>query len=184
MKELGCFGLPSVHNPRSGFCRVCPDFDSCGQQARALIDKVARAPGMRELAHRFHYVLELPDCSAPPTLTPEQERRVASAPVKVAQRLRSLLERGFDTQAARSFATGTNPFSPTGAKHLHLAGELLLAGGFTRAQLRRRCETDFGWTPNTAASQVSQAVSLLRLLDLTEDQGDRVCLKTTGTIPA
>jgi hypothetical protein len=120
------------------------------------------------------------DYAQPATaLTVEQRRLVASMPVKIAGRLEQLLLRHFDKRAQTVFTHGQNPFPEAGAKHLHLAGQMLLAGGFTKAEFRKECEARFGWSEGTAFSQVSQALALLRGLALVQEQGERMVLPAT-----
>jgi hypothetical protein len=101
--------------------------------------------------------------------------------VKVAGRLQRLFEQGFDRVARSRFVKGENPFTPTGAKHLHLAGELLLRGGLTRTSFRQACVARLGWSAATASAESSQALALLRLLGLTQERGEQITIAMTTT---
>jgi hypothetical protein len=114
-------------------------------------------------------------------LSLDQEQLIASMPVKIASKMRSLLEQGFPENARAAFQRGENPFPERGPKHIRLAGSMLLGGGFHRVELRDECVHRYGWSDGTASSQVSQTVALLRGLGLTKEQGGFISLPETLT---
>lgn len=164
--------MASVFNPGSNACKACPAAKQCRPKALAVLELARGAIPVDQLIMEFREDYEPPARA----LSLSQESSVASMPVKVAARLRSLLLQGFDRRASAALQQGQNPFTARGAKHLQLAGEMLLAGGFTRSSFRKECQARFTWSEGTAFSQVSQAISLLRGLGLVIDQGDRVVL--------
>jgi hypothetical protein len=170
MTDRGCFGMPSVFNPASKTCQGCPGSSQCRDRALDALERVRGTIRVEHLIMEFRTEFVQPAAA----LTLEQESVVASMPAKIMERLRGLLLARFDRKASVALLHGINPFPERGAKHMHLAGQLLLAGGFTKSQFRKECEQRFGWTEGTAFSQVSQAIALLRGLGLTTEHGDRV----------
>jgi hypothetical protein len=163
--------MPSVHNPASETCKSCLHREDCRVRAVCALEKV------RAVLKVDHLLLRLqPDYALGFVLSPVQLKLIEQTQDKLRGRLRNLLERQFDKFARAEFSRGTNPFTEKGAKHMRLAGEMLLRGGFTRASLRQQCIEHFGWTQGTALSEVSQAVSLLRGLQVTKEEGDRIVL--------
>lgn len=163
--------MASVLNPESPTCQRCSALEPCRVRALQSLDRVKGAIKVDHLIERLEhgstqgYILSL-----------EDHRAIATTPRKVAGRLESLLTKGFHVIARRKLAAGQNPFPVSGAKHIHLAGEMLLAGGFTKGQLRQQCIERFQWTEGTAFSEVSQAVALLRGLRLVRQTQDHIHL--------
>jgi hypothetical protein len=99
---------------------------------------------------------------------------LATLPVRVQKVMRPLLKRGGDARARLALAKGQNPFDGRGPQWLRLAGEKLLAGGFTKGDLRRAYINEYGWSEATAFSRVSIVVSVIPALRLGRVAGDTV----------
>ncbi|WP_371027847.1 hypothetical protein [Paraburkholderia sp. RCC_158] len=95
-------------------------------------------------------------------------------PVRVAKVMRPLLKHGLDTKARYSLAAGKNPFDETTPRWLQLAGECLLAGGMTKAELRERYAREFGWSAGTANSRTAIVSALLPALRIAAVTHDRI----------
>lgn len=176
--DRGCYGLASVHNTASVVCMQCPVKDGCARKALDILTRVRKVISVEHLIERIEVSYLMPLAApAMPRLTLEQVTTIAAMPARIQGRLRALLLQGFDRLARSRFQSGTNPFKSTGAKHLHLAGQMLLDGAFTKAEFRAECIKRYGWTKETAFSQTSQAFALLRGLDLTQEIGNRMEMK-------
>lgn len=163
MSDLGCFGMPSVFNAKSEFCKRCHSFERCRPTAEKVLATVSKRIPLHEQTQQLldNYVVGMPSR----TMT----ERVLSAPKKVQARLRGLLEQGFDRRARYELGQGRDPFPASASKEMHEAVRRLLAGGFTRQELRDWCIQTLGWTQAAAASQVSNTIALLRGLALIQD---------------
>ncbi len=106
-------------------------------------------------------------------LTATELRLLDTMPVKVAKRMRPLMRAGIFAQLKERFQTGENPF-PTDENHfLHMFASRLLADGkVKKSEAGALFANQYGWTPATAASHVSVAVSVFMVLGLTTDRGD------------
>lgn len=99
-------------------------------------------------------------------LTEQDRALLERLPVKVAKKAKLLMEQNLDKVARKELAAGRNPFLLKGNGYLHVACEMLLNGGFTRASLREEYIKRLGWTQGTAFSHVSVVVSLFSALGL------------------
>lgn len=171
--DRGCMGMPSVLNVASPSCQSCKGFAPCRTAALSVLETVRGTVKVDDMIHELRAGQE----GAKPAV--EIEFAIASVPKKVAPRLRSLLAKGFDRAARDALRDGVNPFPLSGAKHMHLAGELLLLGRFTKGQYRQDCMNKFGWAEGTAFSEVSMAIALMRGLGLVSVDGDAVTANQT-----
>jgi hypothetical protein len=107
-------------------------------------------------------------------IDPPTQSVLDSLPVRVAKVMKPLMTRGQDAKARYCVATGKNPFDASNPRWLTLAGEVLIAGGFTKAQLRERYMKEFGWSEGTAFSRVSIVATLFPALRIATITGDRI----------
>lgn len=59
-----------------------------------------------------------------------------------------------------------NPFTKTGPKYLRVACDMLMRGGFTKAEYKARMVQELGWAENTAGSHVAVACALLYAFEI------------------
>ena len=173
MTDRGCYGLASVHNTASAACQNCALKVDCAHKVLDILNRVRKVIPVQALIERIEVNYLMLDMPSSPKLTLAQITTVAMIPQRLQGRLKVLLLEGFDRIASARFKQGLNPFKETGAKHLHLAGQMLLGGGFTKAQFRAECIKRYGWTANTAFSQTSSSLALLRGLGLTREINNR-----------
>ncbi len=167
MTDRGCFGLPSTFNPSSSVCTRCDARPDCRGKSIGVLERIGSHVAVDKLLHSLRLSLVVdPMPRGVDGLTDEQARTVASAPTKIAKRLGNLLRDQFDSYALHELREGRNPFPIKGAKHLHLVGDMLLAGGFTKKSLKEACMDRFAWGAPAAFSTVTQTVALLRGLGL------------------
>lgn len=109
-------------------------------------------------------------------LTDTDKAQINAMPKKVALKLKRLLELNLDKLARVELAAGRNPFPRDGAGYLHVAADLLLRGGFTKASLRVALMERLAWSEGTAFSHVSAVVHLFPALEIAIEQDDSFVL--------
>jgi hypothetical protein len=181
-----CFGLPSVFHQESERCGQCGQRSECEPAAYArLIGLQKRGIAVGDALVRFQTREEkhlrspgeLPEVKvtiAPPertvrpekvrlALSPDDQAALERLPVKVAKKVRLMMQKDEDRQGREALKAGRNPFNFEGARYLNVACDLLLSGGFTRASLRNAYCERLEWTTGTAASHVSTVVNIFPL---------------------
>lgn len=194
MTHPSCFGLPSVFLASAPTCVSCASREhcvpACHQMLVSLSDKLDVSGNLAQLERTAKVVIaqSLPATTVETTI--EAPTRAALSvklsvdapmqsaldrlPVRVAKVMRPLLTRGADVKARYSLANDRNPFDTTTPRWLQLAGESLLAGSFTKAELRERYIKEFGWSEGTAFSRVSIVATVLPALRLATVMGHRI----------
>lgn len=170
MTDRGCFAMPSTFSKTSTACGACASQVSCGEKVLATLKLI------RDKVKVEHLIAQLSTGESIQSLTLAQRTMIASMPVKVGPRLESMLLSGFASTVRSRFANRENAFSTSGVKHLPLVGDLLLKGGFTKTELRRRLRQEFPWSEGTAFVEVARTLALLRGLGLTVEVGRRIVL--------
>lgn len=75
-------------------------------------------------------------------------------------------------------AAGRNPFDAmTQFRHVGIACRLLLAGGFTLAELKAQLMSELKWSAGTAGSQRAQVMAILEAFDVVTVNGEKHTLK-------
>lgn len=193
MTSPSCFGLPSIYHQESPRCRDCSHREGCESTAYAKLVALSRSVDVTDALARFQHragpvrpveAHETVSLSAvPPERSARRERLKVSLndidqalidalPVKVATKVRRMMQRNMDQMARHLLAQGKNPFPLKGAGFLHVACELLLSGGFTRSRLRQTYVERFGWTNGTAAAHVSNVTAMFPALRIAIEGSD------------
>lgn len=189
-----CYGLPSLIHRDSPHCGECPFLDECERVAlnKALAlslyidipDVVARLrnrEGQKGQPTAVEGVTPLTRTTSGEkvrmALTQQDFALIKQMPAKVRQKVELLMKQGKDVAAREALLRGENPFPFAGAGYLHVACELLLAGGFTRAELRKTYMQRLGWTEGTAYSHVSAVVAIFPALGIAEEIAGRFVRK-------
>lgn len=94
-------------------------------------------------------------------LSADEERVIAILPVKPRKVALSLCKTGMLERIKNGIAEGRNALTETGPEWLRVALTLLLAGGFSKSELRESLQRELNWTEGTASSHVSMACALL-----------------------
>jgi hypothetical protein len=188
LRKPSCFGLPSIFSFTSETCGKCSARSEClvvGYGILKSLSKEIDVSGELELFEHHGGALlreprvapiatvtpvttiEAPKLSVDDAakfsmkLTPEQLQRLEGLPLKVAQKIRSLMEKGLDQTAADSLKRGENPFR--GHPPLRTAGRLMLGNTpLSTARLKEEYMREFGWTDGTAASRASITMRVLK----------------------
>lgn len=194
MTHPSCFGLPSVFLAASPVCAGCKSRDLCVSAShQMLVSLSTRMDVSRDLAQlertarvvraQAFPATEIETTIPAPAPAAVQIKLAIDAgaqsmldnlPVHVAKVMRPMIRRGLDTKARYSIAAGKNPFDESSPRWLQTTGECLLAGGMTKAELRARFMSEFGWSEGTAFSRVSIIATLLPALRIASVAGDRI----------
>lgn len=181
-----CFGLPSVFHRDTPTCAKCPVMTEC--EKAALAKALALAPYVQigDVVMRLRNRGESTTPAAVDTqltvvqrTTREEKLRlaltegdravIAKMPVKVREKAEYIMRAGKDVEARESLSRGVNPFPLDGSRYLHVACDLLIKGGFTRAELRDAYMERLGWSRATAASEVSTVVNIFPALKFAKE---------------
>lgn len=85
----------------------------------------------------------------------EHELVIAKLPVKPQKQARSLCAEGLIDKIKEGLQEGRNALSESKPRFLSVAVDRLLAGGFSKRDLRESFERELGWGESTASSHVS-----------------------------
>ena len=169
----GCFGSALTFSATAAECRSCPFAAQCQplHERRLTMLREKLAPGIVVKPQpRPRVEMEPPSVrpAAPATALTQPD-----LPVKVVRLMEQITRRGL--RVVESFQAGRNPFdSPA---FLHIAGNMLLAGGFDRADLRTALMTTLDWTYGTAQAHVGQVFAVLPAYGIATEQDGRLILK-------
>lgn len=161
----GCFGSATTFSEDAPECRGCIFASQCAPRSRERL---------RELRMRI---------GLPPE--PEQKRTstrktgadmVKEPPKKVAALMERFEQAGI--KITEALAEGRNPFESRPA-FMRLTCHLLLGmpDGFSRVNLMEAFKRKLNWSDGTAAAHVGQAFTILRSLDVIEENNGNFKLK-------
>lgn len=194
-----CFGLPSSYHQGTKTCRGCPERTECESVSYDRLhglkssgfdagdDVLARFQDRSLAGFRPHRQIEIHLTVKPPTrqvkaekyenaLTQEDITALQSVPYTVAEKVQRMMSSNQDRIARAALKEGRNPFPIDGSRHLHVACDALLQGGFTKRGLRQRFMDQLGWGENTAFSHVSLVVSMFLLFKFVKQENDNFVL--------
>lgn len=189
----GCYGHASVFAYSNPICKACPAFAECGETVTAKLKAFAEKADVSDHSARHTngaidagvlHALEAnaaevqirkvpkrrqPVARVKVNLTPEDAAIVESMPVKVRVMGRNMIASGEAKGMLAKLRAGENPFPFEGKRYLHVACEMLLQGGFTKASLRERYMTRLSWSKETSFSHVSMAISIFTAFGVIEE---------------
>jgi hypothetical protein len=114
-------------------------------------------------------------------ISADEEHVIAMLPVKPQKVALSLCKTGMLERIKKGVAEGHNALVETGPEWLRVALSSLLAGGFSKSELRESLQSELGWTEGTAASHVSMASVLILAFGIGQPKDGRIVLSpTTG----
>jgi hypothetical protein len=202
----GCFGAASVFAVDGKVCQDCPAYAACKDASWATLQAIRDRVNVNDLLKRHEKARAAacpPESVATPAVPASQPKPVAKpierttrvvkvsfdlsgdqstlimkiANTKAQAMAVSLCKANLITGLRDKLHEGNNPFAEIGEwKHMRIACELLLTGGFTRAELLARLMADLGWTEGTARSQMAQAMAILQTFGIVRLDGDRFVL--------
>lgn len=196
-----CFAAASVFSRDSEICRGCAFYESCADASLETLRAIQQCVDVTDLLKRHSNLrkrevkpAQKDDTSAAPmmgaverkttvervTMTVEQADEEVLACIKSKKPKEIVLrmaKSGALQHLREGIAEGRNGLSKTGPSFMREAVDLLLNGGFTKAQLRDVLMQRLQWTENTAASHVSIAVAILKSLKLVREDGEHIVLE-------
>jgi len=187
MNKPGCFSSASVFSHDSEFCRKCEVFKPCSDASLDTLKRVRATVDVDTLIVKHQMArqrVDLMRLKSPPTasgvdavaekgkmldnLLPEDREAIARiTSTKTAAQALAMAARGDFVDTKARLQAGVNPLAgkKVGAG-MSMTYDLLLAGGFTSAELVTHMRTR--WDKSTAESQASIAVAILTAFQLVD----------------
>lgn len=109
-------------------------------------------------------------------VTASDERIIAVLPVKVQSITISLIKKGLFSQLKKSVKEKRNALAETAPPWLRVTVDRLVAGGFSRSELRKALRNELEWTDGTAGPHTSMAVIMLKAFGLAQENNGRLVL--------
>lgn len=177
MRNRSCHGDPSVFSFSSLTCTSCPSFDSCVSSTHnSLLQMNVGAPvtlllerHVRFDAYKSDKVARASVITGKRAITQDEEVTAKRLPVKTASQYRRLVTEGFIPLMKQGLAQQRNPFKVDGYKYLNVAFDALLAGGFSKKDLRLVYMDSCTWSEGTAFSAVSMIWHLFVVCGIAEE---------------
>lgn len=181
----GCFAAASVFAHDSEVCRKCQVFDGCAAESLKTLEAIKSLVNVSDLLRRHdaakrsarqHNTVvaegsgEVPNAASPISkpvtrvtkvervtyaVPVEHELILASLPVKPQDQARRMCAEGLIDKIKEGLLEGRNALSESKPRFLCLAVDRLLAGGFSKRDLRESFQNELGWGESTASSHVS-----------------------------
>ena len=190
-----CFGAASVFAHDSLVCRSCHAFDNCSASSYQTLQRIRDTINVSDLLKRHdhargrsgrHPVIDStlplrPSNGSLQNAPVERETRIEfmtfqpskndqaiieSLPVKPAQLAESFCKRGIIERMRNDLPVGRNPFDDMKPPFMRVVCDLLLAGGFTKIELREAFQKRMEWTESTSRSHVSIVISVLLAFEI------------------
>lgn len=170
----GCFSSPLCYGDQTLPCTRCPFRAECGPAAEAVAHQLRQTYRIEDAfgAARKPKV-GIGRTAIASATTANSPHRALLRPVTRRSELEISLERrGICLKQA--LADRVNPFESQPPRHMRVIFGLLLAGGFTRAEVKQSLMTDLGWSEASAASNASAAIAAMLDLGAAQDEGGRL----------
>lgn len=194
MKQFhpGCFGSPLCHGDTGLPCTKCPFKAECGVAAdetaarlrqvyriedafgatRKIAKRVTVTRAEPEPSQAAQHNAELRQAHLEPALRPAPSTGIAAMPKKGQELYDSLARKGIDLR--RALAMRSNPFDIQPPKHMKVLMDLLLAGGFSRAEAKQSLVNELNWAEASASSNAGSAIAVMVMMGAATEEGDRV----------
>ena len=195
-----CFAAASVFSHDSNVCRGCPHFDDCAAASLRTLEAIKGAINVEDLIRRHQKAKRATAKAVEPTIEPAQksllakvERKtqvvkvqfdvdkkegdvIATLPVKPQEVAIRLCKEGKLREIREGLDENRNALAETGPRFLRVAVDQLLAGGFTRSELREALKAELGWGDTTASSHVSMVLPLFKAFKIAQEVEGRIVL--------
>lgn len=180
----GCFGSPTAYNPELPDCQTCEFVDLCGLEAAKARDRLLRDLGLSEEVLATRTVSKpKPAPKRPPVAGPSkpvEKKAEPAAPIPGVSKKGGELVRAIQREVSDLGAllrAGENPFVNRTPRYMGVVCDMLLAGGFTKRELRLAFIDRLGWSDGTASAHVSIVVSALPAIGAVVERGGRFVIK-------
>jgi len=193
----GCYGALSVFQHGSPTCGRCANFVACGEAVRETLTLVGAQVDASDFALEYRNGAikagEMPEPPPAEQQSPLVERKTPARKVKyVLSEEQQVICEGLPKKAARVLDTlirngkleamqeapkkGMNPFRDAAPNWLEVAYDALLAGGFSKKELKELLMTKLQWGETTAFPHVTKTVAILTSIGVIEERGGRFVL--------
>jgi len=194
-----CFAAASVFSHDSTVCRGCHQFENCATASLRTLEAIKGVINVEDLIRRHEKAKRAtakavaPSLAANKPLPAKVERKtqmvkvqfevdkkegdvIATLPVKPQEIAIRLCKEGKLNEIRKGLDENRNALAESGPQFLRVAVDHLLAGGFTRKELREAFKAELGWGDSTAASHVSMTLALFRSFRIAQAVEDRFVL--------
>lgn len=171
MNKPRCFGSPSALAPHTAVCSTCKVLSDCSEQASIMLKRIRGELNVEELIEPPKKGEVVPK-SIPKKLSvkPLPVRTVTGISKKATALVHRIDQLGIDLLT--ELKAGRNPFENMPPAYMRETCSSLLAGGFTKAQLRDRYLSAFDWSAGSASSHVSFVIPALSFLGVIQERDD------------
>lgn len=202
-----CFAAASVFSHDSDVCRGCAQFDLCADASLRTLEAIKGIINVNDLIRRHEKARRATvkavepqlEAAVPQKPLPTQVERkaqvvkvqfevdesegdvIATLPVKPQEIAIRLCKEGKLHEIRRGVAENRNALAETGPAFLRVAVDRLLAGGFTRSELREALKSELGWGDSTASSHVSMTLPLFKAFKIAQEIEGRIVLVPATT---
>jgi hypothetical protein len=175
LHKPGCFGSPLAYRA-SHLCNACPHNQGCqiaaGTRAETLRERYGITAAVAQTRASLQRKAIFQAVQSPPAVPPAL---VLVEGIAIPKKGLELLERwqakGVNLKDA--VEKEINPFRTLGG-FMDITFRMLIAGGFTRQELRAAFVKDLGWTESSASSHAGFAIPLLLATGAAVERSGRI----------
>lgn len=195
-----CFAAASVFSHDSNVCRGCPHFAECADASLRTLEAIKGVINVEDLIRRHEKAKRATTKAVEPSIEPatkplpaKVERKtqvvkvqfevdqkdgdvIATLSVKPQEIAIRLCKEGKLRDIRKGLDQNRNALAETGPQFLRVAVDRLLAGGFTRSELREAFKAELGWGETTASSHVSMTLPLFKAFKIAQEVEGRIVL--------
>lgn len=194
----GCYGAPSVFQHGSPTCNRCANFSACATEVRETLAHLAGQVDVSDLVieHR-NAMIEAGDALPMPApaevqaplierkdparkvkyaLSADQKAVVERLPKKAAKILDTLIRNGKLEAMLNQPQKGINPFRGGTPNWMEVTFDALIAGGFSKKELKELLMSRLQWGETTAFPHVTKAVAITTAVGVVREEAGRFVL--------
>lgn len=162
----GCFGYPSIYNPKSKNCTDCHFKAKCKASAFEMLTGLQEKMDCSAILWKFDDMVSSMKVAPKEPVKSEigeyQSKLISAMPKKVQATARAMCKKGI--HLAASLDSGINPFKQHKPKFLKIPCEMILdRKEFTRKDLRVAFQQEHSeLSENTITSHITQSIQILQ----------------------
>lgn len=194
----GCFGALTVFGHDDKACERCANTVECAEKVREVMPLISERVDISDIvmthrngmieAGQSENLPESANVQAQPTgrktavrkvkyaLNAEQKALCETLPKKAAKILDTLIRNGKFSGMLTLPQRGINPFRDGSPNWLEVAFDALIAGGFSKSELRELLMEKLQWAENTAYPHVTKTVAILTAIGVADEEAGRFTL--------